>query len=65
MVGLLLSCRPNKDDGKKNEERTGVKKKGKHSHLNFVAKVYRVSNSQCLNSNVYEAQTNHKQLYKR
>lgn len=25
---VILFCRPNKDDGKKNEERTGVKKKG-------------------------------------
>lgn len=25
---MILSCRPNKDEGKKNEERTGVKKKG-------------------------------------
>ena len=28
---IILCCRPTKDDGKKNEERTGVKKKGENA----------------------------------
>lgn len=32
---IILPCRPNKDDGKKNEERTGVKKKGEYYRSNI------------------------------
>lgn len=32
---VILFCRPNKDDGKKNEERTGVKKKGEYYSSNY------------------------------